>query len=142
VQQVEEMMPASSKPEQRHCHRVRLSFLVRVRPSQPTIDEFDEVVVTLNSCRCGCYFTTDSVLYKKHLRLFVTLPYSNSFGAINRDYVGEVLRVDNLKGDRVGVAVKLLTTIGLAIPNHPSTPASDISKRLGPIGQGPKREVR
>jgi hypothetical protein len=84
-------------------------------------EEFDEVLPTVNSCRSGCYFATDDPRYKKHMRLFVTFPYSAVPGAINRDYIGEVVRVDDLPDGRTGVAVNLLTTIGLAIQNHFST---------------------
>src|SRR5579862_6110125 len=111
-------MSITSNLEQRHWPRAKLSCPVRARPSQPTIDEFDEVIVTVNSCRNGCYFTTNSTYFKKHLRLFVMLPYSNSLGAINREYIGEVLRVDSLPDGRIGVAVNLVTTIGLTIQEH------------------------
>jgi hypothetical protein len=123
-------MPTSSKPEQRQWSRARLSYRVRLRPSQPTVEEFDEVLSTENSCRSGCYFTAVNHLYKKHLRLFVTFPYSAALGAINRDYIGEVVRVDDLPNGRVGVAVNLLTTIGLSSPSQLATHASDPSMML------------
>jgi len=85
------------------------------------------VLDTVNSCRSGCYFATDSACYKKHMRIFVTFPYSVVLGAINRDYIGEVVRVDDLPDGRVGVAVNFLTTIGLTIQNHFSTLGSDTS---------------
>jgi len=95
------------------------------------------VLATVNSCRGGFYFATDSARYKKHLRLFVTFPYSDAVGAINRDYIGEVVRVDDLPDGGKGIAVNLLTTIGLAMQNHPSTFASDTStKRLSPVSDG------
>jgi len=135
--QLEEFMAIPAKPEQRHWSRVKLSCLVRTRPSQPTVEEFDEVLATVNSCRGGFYFATDSARYKKHLRLFVTFPYSDAVGAINRDYIGEVVRVDDLPDGGKGIAVNLLTTIGLAMQNHPSTFASDTStKRLSPVSDG------
>ena len=112
------MLP-SLEPEQRHWPRVKLPCLVRARPSQPMIEEFDEILPTVNSCRSGCYFTTDNARYKKHLRLFVTVPYSTALGAINRDYIGEVVRIDARPDGRLGVAVNLLTTIGLSMQNHP-----------------------
>jgi hypothetical protein len=126
---LEELMAIPAKPEQRHWSRVKLSCLVRARPSQPTVEEFDEVLATVNSCRGGFYFATDSARYKKHLRLFVTFPYSDALGAINRDYIGEVVRVDDLPDGGKGIAVNLLTTIGLAIQNQLSTFASDTSAR-------------
>jgi hypothetical protein len=122
-------MTTSPKPEQRHWPRVRLSCPVRARPSQPTVEEFDDVLETVNSCRSGCYFATDSARYRKRLRLFITVPYSVVPGAINRDYIGEVVRVDDLPGGRTGVAVNLLTTIGLTMQNHFSALASEPSTK-------------
>jgi len=132
-------MTMPSKQEQRHWSRVKLSCLVRARPSQPTVEEFDEVLATVNSCRGGFYFATGSARYKKHLRLFVTFPYCDALGAINRDYIGEVVRVDDLPDGGKGIAVNLLTTIGLAMQNHPSTFASDTStKRPSSVSDGLK----
>ncbi len=103
-------MTTSSHLEKRRWPRVRLSYLVRARPSQPTVQEFDDVLETVNSCRSGCYFATDSVRYKKRLRLLISVPYSVVPGAINRDYIGEIVRVDDLPGGRTGVAVSLHAT--------------------------------
>jgi hypothetical protein len=122
-----------AKQEQRQWPRVRLSCLVRVRPSQPTGDEFDEVMITLNSSRRGCYFTTDSARYRKHLRLFVAIPYSDSLGTINRDYIGEVSRVDNFEDGRRGVAINLLMPLSITIQNQVTVSAGDISMKLGQI---------
>jgi hypothetical protein len=115
------LITTTSNLEQRRWPRVRLSCLVRARPSQPTTDEFDDLLQTVNSCRSGCYFATETARYKKRLRLFITVPYSVVPGAINRDYIGEVVRVDHLPGGRTGVAVSLLATIGLTMHNHFST---------------------
>jgi hypothetical protein len=128
------------KPEQRRWPRVRLSFLLRARPSQQIIEPFDEVLVSLNSCRNGCYFTTDSARYKKYMRLFIMFPYSDVLGAINRDYLGEVLRVEHLEDGRWGVAVSLLTSISLTIQDHSPTSVSGIGTRLGRIALAPPRK--
>ncbi len=111
-------MTTSVTREQRHWPRAKLSFPLRARPSQPMLEEFDEIVHTENSCRNGCYFTTGNARYKKHLRLFVTFPYSTTLGAINRDYIGEVVRIDARPDGRLGVAINLLATIGLSVQNH------------------------
>ena len=128
-------MIANAKLEKRHWARARLSFVARMRPSLPTVQEFDEVLVTLNSSRSGCYFTTDSTRYKKHLRLFVMVPFSNAVGALNRDYLGEVVRVEELQDGRKGVAVNLLTSIGLSREEQSQKPASTGSTTLGQIGR-------
>ena len=120
--------------EKRRSPRARLSWPARVRPSQPTADEFDEVLVTSNSSRGGCYFTTDNARYRAHLRVFVMVPYSDVLGAINRDYVGEIVRVDKLEDGRRGIAINLLTPISLSHKSQVTTPETDFSMKLGRIG--------
>jgi hypothetical protein len=75
----------------------------------------DEVIATINSCREGCYFATADSRYGAHARLFVTFPYSAEPGALNRDYLAEIVRVDNLPSGRTGIAVHFLSTISLAL---------------------------
>ncbi len=47
------------------------------------------------------------------MRLFVTYPYSDAPGALNREYVGKVLRIDDLGHGRRGIAVQLLMPLYL-----------------------------
>ncbi len=75
---------------------------------------FDEILGTENSCRDGCYFATRNPRYKQSMRLFVAFPYSSELGAINREYVAEILRVEDLPDSRRGIAVKFVTTIILS----------------------------
>jgi hypothetical protein len=114
----EDPMIERSRLEQRACPRAKISLGVRSRPSQPMFDQFDEVLVAMNSSRSGCYFITKSALYKKRMRLFVSMRYSDVPGAINRDYFSEVLRVDELKDRRIGVAVKFLMPISLTVQDQ------------------------
>ncbi len=72
-----------------------------------------EVLKTLNVSRNGLYFGTISSFYFKGMRLFVTYPYSSTAGALNRDYVAEVMRVDQLPNGHYGVAIRFLTTLHL-----------------------------
>jgi hypothetical protein len=107
-------MPIDSDPEKRRRPRAKISCRIRVRPSSPMDNAFDEVLSTENSSRSGCYFTTKNLCYKQWMRLFVAVPYSAELGAINREYVAEVLRVDDLPDFRKGIAVKFVTTIMLS----------------------------
>jgi hypothetical protein len=107
-------MPLYSEPEKRQRPRAKISCRVRVRPSSPMDNAFDEVLSTENSSREGCYFSTANLGYKKCMRLFVAYPYSSELGAINREYVAEILRVDSLPDFRKGIAVKFVTTITLS----------------------------
>jgi hypothetical protein len=79
-------------------------------------DDFDEVIATENTSRDGFYALTAIPLYKKHMRLFVTIPYSDAPGSIDRDYVAEVVRLNILPDGRNGIAVRLLATISLSGP--------------------------
>ena len=97
--------------ERRNKRRVRVEQPVRVRPSEPIGAGFDEVLATMNVCRDGIYFPTTLTTYRKGLRVFVTFPYSEMPGAINLEYIGEVVRMDKLTHGRWGVAVHLKSTM-------------------------------
>jgi len=105
------MTQDASKSERRGKHRVRLPQLVRVRPSQT--NDFDEIQSTINSGREGIYFGTESKFFFKGMRLLVTFPYSTQHGAINQEYIGEVVRIDALPEGRYGIAVHLKQRINL-----------------------------
>lgn len=99
--------------ERRHKRRAKVAQPVRVRPSEPRDNDFDEVRVTLNVCRDGLYFATQRDSYFKGLRLFITFPYQDHPGAINLEYIGKVVRVDRLADGRHGVAIHLLMSFNL-----------------------------
>jgi hypothetical protein len=101
--------------EKRNRARLRLGRSIRVRPSVPGSRSADEILETLNVSRNGLYFGTTSNAYYKGMRLFVTYPYSSTPGAINRDYIAEVVRVDRLPDDLHGVAIRFLTTLHLGM---------------------------
>jgi hypothetical protein len=47
------------------------------------------------------------------MRLFVTMPYSHDAGAMNREYLAEVVRVDALANSMTGIGFKILMEIGM-----------------------------
>jgi hypothetical protein len=102
-----------SRLEKRGKGRLKLGCFIRVRPSVPGSNSVSEVLKTLNVSRNGLYFGTISNFYFKGMRLFVTYPYSSTAGALNRDYVAEVMRVDQLTNGHYGVAIRLLSTLHL-----------------------------
>jgi len=104
-------LPSAPASERRNKRRVKIAQQVRVRPSEPIGASFDEIKATIDVCRDGVYFSTALACYKKGMRLFVTFPYSDMPGAINLDYVGEVVRVDKRTHGRWAVAVHLKTTM-------------------------------
>lgn len=98
--------------ERRTKRRAMLSQTVRVRPSSGGND-FDEVLQTVNISREGIYFASERKGYFKGMRLFITMPYSAIPGAVNPEYIGEVVRVDDLPQNTSGVAVHLVTSVNL-----------------------------
>ncbi len=99
--------------DRRNKRRVKIAQPVRVRPSEPGRTDFDEVSATLNVCRDGIYFPTELDSYYKGMRLFVTFPYSEEPGAINLEYIGEIVRVDKLLHGQHGIAVHLKTSVNV-----------------------------
>src|ERR1700692_2269689 len=78
--------------ERRRKARVKLSCFILVRPLEPTLEYFESVILTGNSSRDGLSFETDNALFCQRMRLLLTFPYSLYPGAINQDYIAEVVR--------------------------------------------------
>jgi hypothetical protein len=100
--------------ERRRMGRTKIAQAVRVRPSLPLREDFDDVARTLNASRSGIYFKAWRDAYYNEMRLFVTYPYSTLPGAINQEFVGRVVRIDQLADGRRGIAVELLMPFHLA----------------------------
>jgi len=94
-------------PERRRRARLKLSQTVRVRPSDAHL-HFDDILPTLNTTRDSVYFATKNGSYLEGMRVFITLPYSDSPGSLNRESLGQVVRVDDLGQGRHGVAIEIL----------------------------------
>ncbi len=85
--------PASrptSQPERRGTRRCKITQLMRIRPSDPEHENFEDLRGSMSVSRSGVYFQTSEQGYKIGLRLFVTMPYSKEPAAINREYLAEV----------------------------------------------------
>ncbi len=82
-------------PERRRKGRLKLPQVVRVRPSDADFHDFDEILPTLNAARDSVYFASKNQFYREGMRLFVTYPYSDTLGSINREFVGKVVRIDD-----------------------------------------------
>jgi hypothetical protein len=85
--------------------------MIRVRPSEPTPEEFDEILPTINASRNSVYFVPQNGIFELNMRVLVTYPYSSAPGAINQEFLGAVTRVDKMPGNKQGVAVHLLMPI-------------------------------
>jgi hypothetical protein len=85
--------------------------MIRVRPSEPTRDDFDEILPTINASRNSVYFVPQNGIFTLNMRVFITYPYASEPGSLNQDFLGVVTRVDKLPGEKQGVAVELLMPI-------------------------------
>ena len=85
---------------------------VRVRPSEPRDDHFEDLPLSVNASKEGVYFHTRRETYYKGMRVFVTFPFSSAHDPMNCEYVAEVVRVEKLPNGRFGVALHLLMSVG------------------------------
>ena len=99
--------------ERRRKGRLRLPRVVRVRPSEPGLTDFDEVLPTKNAAQDSVYFVSKNKKYKEGLRVFITFPYSDAPGSINQESLGKVVRIDELDHGRRGIAVQILMPLYL-----------------------------
>jgi hypothetical protein len=86
---------------------------MRIRPSDPGKDHFDDIRGTMSVSRSGAYFQTSERTYEVGMRLFVTMPFTADPTAMNREYLAEVVRMESLTNGLTGVGVKLLMELGL-----------------------------
>src|SRR3974377_2394170 len=101
------------KTERRSSRRCKITQLMRIRPSDPELEPFDDIRSTLSVSRTGVYFHSSEHKYEVGMRLFVSLPYSNEPASMTREYLTEVVRRDILPNGLVGVGFKFLMEIGL-----------------------------
>lgn len=99
------------RPERRRKGRLTVPRIVRVRPSEPRGHDFDEILPTQNASRDSVYFISKNRSYREGMRLFVTFPYSDSPGSINRESLGRVVRIEPMDQGRRGIAVEILMPI-------------------------------
>jgi len=103
----------NSLPERRGSRRCRITQLMRIRPSDPEKEHFEDLRGTMSVSRSGVYFQTSEKGYEIGLRLFVTMPYSKEPAAISREYLAEVVRMDPRSNGLTGVGIKILMEMGI-----------------------------
>ncbi|HME11786.1 MAG TPA: PilZ domain-containing protein [Candidatus Acidoferrum sp.] len=105
--------PAALKeyPQKRRSRRVKMSRPVRVRPSEPRDEHFEDHITSVNASKEGIYFHSRRTGYYKGMRVFVTFPYTSGHDPMNCEYVAEVVRVEDLPNSKFGVAVELKMTM-------------------------------
>jgi hypothetical protein len=108
--------PATEYPVKRRSRRAKIARPVRVRPSDPRDEHFEDLPVSVNASKDGIYFTSRRKSYYKGMRLFVTFPYGSPHDPMNCEYVAEVVRVEELPNGKFGVAVNLKMTMNYSGP--------------------------
>jgi hypothetical protein len=104
---------SSAYKERRGNRRCKITQLMRIRPSDPNLDHFEDLRGSSSVSRSGVYFQSSEKNYQVGMRLFVTMPYSQEPTSINREYLAEVVRKEALPTGMVGVGFKFLMEISL-----------------------------
>ena len=112
---------AEQFPNKRSNRRAKIAKPLRVRPSEPRDDHFEDLPVSVNASKDGIYFVTRRENYYKGMRVFVTFPFSSAHDPMNCEYVAEVVRVETLPNGRFGVALHLVMTVNYTAGAPPST---------------------
>jgi hypothetical protein len=94
--------------DRRHTRRIKLRQPIKVRPASPKDGEFEDISETENASKRGVYFLTQRRQYFVGMRIYVTLPYSSPPHPRSREYLGQILRLDSIAGEKRGVAVQFL----------------------------------
>jgi hypothetical protein len=102
-------MPSERSPERRRSRRIKIGQPLKIRPSDPNDEQFEETNVTANVSRDGIYFVSRNNVYREGARLLVMVPHHFPHEPQDREYLGQVVRVDTLPASRWGIAVQLLS---------------------------------
>lgn len=118
------IMPEEQVTEYEHkrsCRRAKIARPVRVRPSEPRDEHFEDLPVSVNASKEGIYFMTRREAYYVGMRVFVTFPFSSPYDPLNCEYLAEVVRVEKLENSKLGVAVHLKMTVNYTGTAKPSS---------------------
>ena len=91
--------------EYRLTPRETLSEPVLIRPCDPQYPE--EICTTANVSRSGLYFVTSTKHYDVGMNVIVMLNFGPD-DPRHREQIGDVVRVERLGENRLGVAVRIL----------------------------------
>jgi hypothetical protein len=104
--------PFSNK-ERRGSRRCKFTQLMRIRPSDPNKDHFEDLRGSVSVSRSGVFFQSSEAGYEVGMRLFVTMPYSKDPASMAREYLAEVVRRDVLPTGMFGIGIKILMEMGI-----------------------------
>ena len=102
-----------SNTERRGSRRCKITQLMRIRPSDPNKERFEDIRSSVSVSRSGIFFQSSERGYEVGMRLFVTMPYSQDPASIARQYLAEVVRRDVLPTGMFGIGMKILMEMGV-----------------------------
>ncbi len=105
--------PPISRTERRGSRRCKITQLMRLRPSDPNKDHFEDLRGSVSVSRSGVFFQSSEAGYEVGMRLFVTMPYSKDPASMAREYLAEVVRRDVLPTGMFGIGIKILMEMGI-----------------------------
>jgi hypothetical protein len=105
--------------ELRRARRAKLARPMRVRPSEPRDDHFEDLPTSVNASKHGIYFVTRLSNYYKGMRVFVTFPYTSAHDPMTSEYLAEVVRIDALPKGKFGIAIDLKMTVNMCSSFRP-----------------------
>jgi hypothetical protein len=97
--------------DKRRSRRIRIGQPLKIRTPDHTETHFEEVNVTRNVSREGIYFISSASIYVEGMRLYVTVPHHEPRSPQDREYLGQVVRTEELADSQYGVAVQFLTEV-------------------------------
>jgi hypothetical protein len=103
----------SSLKERRGSRRCKITQLMRIRPSDPNKDHFEDLRGSVSVSPSGVFFQSSEPGYEVGMRLFVTMPYSQDPASRVREYLAEVVRRDVLPTGMFGIGIKILMEMGI-----------------------------
>jgi hypothetical protein len=103
----------SSSKERRGSRRCKITQLMRIRPSDPNVEHFEDLRGSASVSRSGVYFQSSEPCYEVGMRLFVTMPFSQDPASMSREYLAEVVRRDVLPTSMFGIGIKILMEMGI-----------------------------
>jgi hypothetical protein len=106
------LMQETARQYHRRSRRISIGQAVRLVPSIPRGELFEEIGTTSNVSREGLYFLTKREHYQEGMRMLVTLPYHFPRERGDYAYLAQVVRVELLDNGQRGIAVQLLSSVG------------------------------
>ena len=107
-----------SHTERRGSRRCKITQLMRIRPSDPEREPFEDMRGSVSVSRSGIFFQSSEPGYEVGMRLFVTMPYTQDPASMAREYLAEVVRRDDLPTGMFGIGIKILMEMGIQHSYH------------------------